>query len=96
MERDFTKKGTMKPVSREMASTLKGYLPFYSVDTREEADAIIFEALRCGEFHMQYDGSIVEVTLLYEQSLENLDLAGERLAEIHERIKNATVQSTGE
>lgn len=66
---------------------MKGYLPFYSVDTKEEADALMALALERGEFYRQPDGIILEMTLYSDQTLENLYLAGERLAALHVKIK---------
>jgi hypothetical protein len=87
VERDFTPKGKMKPVSAADRKKLKGRLPFYSVDTKEEADALIEMALERGEFVRTDDGRLMEVTLIYEQTLDNLYLAGDRLAAIHEELK---------
>lgn len=87
VERDFTPKGRMKPASKELQAQLKGYLPFYSVDTKEEADAILERAIEVGEIVRRDDGALVEVTLAYEQTLENLELAGQRLWAIHQDLK---------
>lgn len=65
---------------------IKGRLPFFSVDTREEVNAVIREALAVGELAYNNAGQLVETTLAYEQTLDNLQLAGERLAEIHARL----------
>lgn len=80
----------MRPVKQEARDPLKGYLPFYSVDTREEADALVELALERGEFFRQSDGTIIESTLLVEQTLENLELAGERLAALHKELQCRT------
>lgn len=63
-----------------------GFLPFYSVDTEEEVHTLIQLALEQGEF-VEKDGRIYETTLIYDQTLENLNLAGERLKELHEQWK---------
>jgi hypothetical protein len=94
VERDFTRDGKMKIIGQKDRKDLNGYLPFFSVDTREEADAVIAEALRVGELWRQADGTIVETTLLHEQTIENLRLAGERMAEIHQRLYPQTGANT--
>lgn len=76
----------MKRLDSKEGKTLRGFLPFYSVDTREEADRLVEFALETGEFYRQADGSILEMTLYREQSIENLRLAGERLGELHRQI----------
>lgn len=84
VERDFTRNGRMKvKVSPADEKRLKGHIPFYSVDTREEADALIEAAVAAGEFARTADGRLVEMTLYEEQTLDNLLLAGKRLADIH-------------
>ncbi len=65
----------------------KGHLPFYSVDTMEEGEALIEEAIRGGEFVRQPDGTLVEVTLAQFQSVASLSLAADRLAAIHWKMK---------
>lgn len=77
----------MKPPDAETRRKLNGYLPFYSVDTREEADALVALAIEAGEFVQGPNGEIIEVTLAYEQTLENLNLAGDRLAALHDQIR---------
>lgn len=79
VERDFATDGKMKPLPEEERKKLKGFLPFYSVDTKEEKNAVINLAIRRGEFIQHADGSLIEATLYREQTLENLYLAGERL-----------------
>lgn len=87
VERDFTLDGRMKPITdKEIKRKLRGFLPFFSLDTREEVDAVIARAIEKGEISRQADGTLVEMTLLYEQTLENLELAGARLAYIAEEI----------
>lgn len=76
-------------VSPEDKRRLEGHLPFYSVDTREEVDALIALALERGEFVRQADGGLVEMTLYNDQTIENLRLAGERLAALHEELRKA-------
>lgn len=66
---------------------VEGHLPFYSVDTREEAERITHLAIARGEFLVQRDGSLVEARLRAEQSLEKLAEAGRYMAEIHRQIK---------
>jgi hypothetical protein len=83
VERDFTLKGTMKSVSPGDKRRLQGHLPFYSVDTREEADALIKLALETGEFTLGRNGVIIETRLAQEQTLERLNEAGEALAVLH-------------
>jgi hypothetical protein len=85
VERDFTKAGKMKQMNKEQRTKIKGFLPFYSVDTQEEVDAIIKLALEAGEF-VQKNGELYETTLIYNQSLDNLYLAGEKLAELHKKV----------
>lgn len=89
VERDFhPKTGRMtSKISPEDKARIKGHLPFYSVDTQEEVDGIIQLALEQGEFVQRPDGAIFESTLLYDQSLDNLYLAGDRLAALHEQWK---------
>jgi hypothetical protein len=87
VERDFTPKGTMKPMSAADKKRLKGYLPFYSVDSWDEANVLIEAALERGEFLRQADGTIIEATLVYDQTLDNLHLAGDRLSALHEELK---------
>lgn len=65
-----------------------GYLPFYSVDTYEEVFGILKLALEAGEI-VQKDGRYYETTLMYDQTIENLTLAGERLAELHGKWKES-------
>ena len=78
----------MKPVRKEYRDLLRGYLPFYSVDTRAEADALIQAALAAGEFYQpDPDGPIIEVTLAADQTLENLETAGKNLAALHEGMR---------
>lgn len=84
----MTPKGTMsKRISPEDRKRIKGHLPFYSVDTIEEAEALIEAALACGEFARQKDGTLIETTLMYDQTPENLAVASDRLAALHERIE---------
>jgi hypothetical protein len=89
VERDFTRSGKMmRSMSPEDRARVKGHLPFYSVDTREEADALIAAAVESGEFiRREEDGALFEATLLREQTVDNLDLAGERLAQLHAQLE---------
>lgn len=77
-------------MSKEDEARIKGHLPFYSVDTREEVEALTKLALQRGEFFLQADGSIIEMTLLEEQTVDNLRLAGERLAALHAELREET------
>lgn len=77
----------MKPIPAAEHRDIKGFLPFYSVDTREEADALIEEALRTGEFARNDKGELVEVALAYEQTPAGLIQAGDRLAALHLTMK---------
>lgn len=87
VERDFTQRGEMRPASKEQRRALEGYLPFYSVDTREEADALVAAALDAGEFMQSYPGGpIIETTLAEEQTLDNLRQAGVNLMALHEKL----------
>lgn len=91
VERDFTKTGRMRNVSAADRAKLKGYLPFFSVDTKEEADALVELAIERGEFiRREEDGVLFESTLLYDQTIENLNLAGDRLAALHEELQGLT------
>lgn len=93
VERDFTRTGKMKhKLPPEDARRIKGHLPFFSVDTQEEVDAVIAEALRVGEFARNGRGDLVEVTLAYEQTPENLREAGRQLEEIHRRLYQERTQ----
>lgn len=82
----MTPEGRMtRRISPEDQKRIKGHIPFYSVDTVEEAEALIEAALACGEFARKEDGTLVETTLMYDQTPANLTEAGERLAAIHKR-----------
>ena len=74
-------------LSKADQARIKGHLPFYSVDTVEEAEALIEAAIAAGEFFRREDGSIIEVTLAYDQTPDNLRLAGENLAAIHRKMR---------
>lgn len=87
VERDFADDGSMLPMSRADKARVKGHLPFYSVDTREEADALTQLAIEEGEFVQQHDGTLIEVTLVRQQTPARLALAGEHLAVLHERLR---------
>ena len=87
VERDFAPNGHMKrKLSPADESRVKGKLPFYSVDTKAEADALVELAVETGEFFRREDDTLIEVTLAYEQTLDNLRLAGERLAGLHAKL----------
>ena len=86
VERDFALDGSMKPMSHQDRQRVNGHLPFYSVDTKEEADALVALALERGEFFRKPNGDIIEVTLAHEQTLDNLRQAGENLAALHKEI----------
>lgn len=80
----------MKPITdKSVKKELQGRLPFYSVDTAEEAEALVALAVERGEFYRREDGVLIETTLLHEQTLENLELAGDRLAALHEELRAA-------
>lgn len=74
-------------LSKADQARVKGHLPFYSVDTEEEAAALIEAAIVAGEFFRREDGTIIEVTLAYDQTPENLQQAGKNLAHIHACMK---------
>lgn len=77
----------MKPITDPaVKKALKGRLPLMSVDTAEEAEALIELAIERGELFRREDGALIETTLMYEQTLENLYLAGERLASLHKEL----------
>lgn len=86
VERAFTPDGEMKPMSRADKARVKGHLPFYSVDTMEEALALVELAVSEREFFRKPDGTLIEVTLVLDQTVDNLTLAGQRLAALHERL----------
>ncbi len=77
-------KGITDPATKKR---IKGHLPFYSVDTEEEAEALIEAAIREGEFFRREDGALIEVTLAYDQTPAKLGEAGDNLAAIHARMK---------
>lgn len=68
------------------AARIVGHLPFYSVDTKAEADALTELAIEAGEFRRLPSGEVVEARLAYEQTPANLIAAGEALAELHRRL----------
>jgi predicted lactoylglutathione lyase len=90
VERDFYQNGKMKGITDEdTIRRIKGHLPMFSVDTVEEVEAVIDRALEVGELVRQSDGGLVEMSLYSEQTIANLNLAGERLAAIHAELKAA-------
>lgn len=56
----------------------RGFLPIYSVDTQEEAVALL--TLTCPT---NLAGEFVARELVHEQTLENLEAFGERLEKAH-------------
>ena len=59
-----------------------GFLPIYSVDTAAEANDLLTAACE-----RNLDGEFVARELAQEQTLENLYKFGDRLRDVHERIK---------
>jgi len=58
-----------------------GRLPVFSVETEEEAEALI--QLACST---NYEGEYIAKELAEEQTMENLQAFSDRLADIHERF----------
>lgn len=86
MERDFTDNGRMRPLDRDRQRALKGHLPLYSVDTREEATRLTHLAIAHGEFLVQRDGSLVAHRLRNEQNLQNFQETTEALERLHKQV----------
>lgn len=66
----------------------KGFLPVFSVDTPEEAEALLI--LSCPR---NASGEFVAPELAEEQTLDNLDAFGDRLRERYQILKQKS-QST--
>jgi hypothetical protein len=62
--------------------TPDGFLPVFSVDTDEEARRLIVATCKLGN-----DGEYYATELLREQTLENLMKFSDRLAEVHDIMK---------
>jgi len=60
-----------------------GFLPVYSVDTKEEAQQLLVAACE-----RNVDGEFVARELAHEQTLDNLYSFGARLKAIHEAIQD--------
>lgn len=58
-----------------------GRLPVFTTDTKEEAEALI--ALACP---MNYNGDYVAPELAEDQSIDNLNAFGDRLADLYHRF----------
>jgi hypothetical protein len=74
-------------IVRYGVSVPKGFLPVYSVDSEDEARQLL--VLAC---ERNRDGEFVARELVHDQTLENLDAFGDRLAAYHALMRTNAAQ----